>query len=155
PALVALTPGESCREKSFGFNETRRLRRRARRRVPAGCSAEARIPEGEEGRSDGHVFRRESRRPLPLARRRELAGDGALGRGGEPAHLRLPGKNPLPAGRQGARRTALQLSQIHRALPPTRILLLLQERPAAKPERALRAEGARRRLGSPARPKQG
>src|SRR5215510_8995678 len=116
-----------------------------RRRLRAGHrTGKTELSEDRQSFAHGQLSWRDSRRPVSLARRRQLATDDAVGRRAEQAHLRLPGKDSLSRAAQRTTRKDLQLSEDRRSVQARRVLLLLQKRQAAESINDLPAEGLER-----------
>src|SRR5208282_5794076 len=117
-------------------------RNRSRSTEPGDCHgafvrAEPGLSANAQGRSGGRLPRREGGRPVSLAGGRQFSGNGEVGGGGEQSHVRLPGKDSLPRAGEGTAGAALQLSEIHGAVPQGRSAFLHEERRLAEPERGV------------------
>src|SRR5438477_613892 len=100
------------------------------------------LDAGPAGRRGRRLSRGQGPRSLPRAGGSRRAGDARVDRGGEPPDGGVSGGNPRARADQGAAAPAVGLSQVRRAVPQGRPLLLFQERRLAEPVGALQAGGA-------------
>ena len=108
----------------------------------AGGRAAAVVSRHQKDRAHGRLSRHQSRRSLPLARGRDLARDGGLGRRAERGHVPVSRADTVPQGVARARHAARGLRALFGAVAQGSVLLLQQELGASEPERAVPARRA-------------
>src|SRR6187549_691300 len=97
-------------------------------RLRGGSAAGAiRLSGDTHGRAGRHVSRYAGGRSVSMARGRQLAGNGEMGRGTERGDVRVSREDSVSRTAEDTSRAAVQLSQVLGAVAETRSVLLLQE----------------------------